>query len=701
MWWKEEASVGAFVALSNITAQPIQATVQVSDSESKPLGQHSTTVSPHGTKVVTVQELQSALGTNGGLRVTYTGAEEGLVVTGHLQDQSTGYSAAVPFFHTGPMAKEKSTSISFSQLGLMTGAADPMMSFPAGTEFTPFSVVRNISAETVSVRPNFWWMQSGKPESASLGWITLKPYQTVDLKVGPLLSKSGLDAFNGSVNLILDLRGKPHSLLMAGGSVDRSKTYVFQVLARSVEESLSKSMSYWGTGNGDDTMVTLWNPADEAQDFVFTIFFAGGHYDLPVHLEPRVTRIFNISEIIQNQIPDREGNVIPATIHEGSARIAGVESDRQHILIAVDAGTYNVRKATCSYYCIYCGGYLDGFIAMAPFGVANGGSFQMNVYAYWDGNNGQSATNLGPNGTWSSNKTTVATVSVGLVKGVAPGSVTITGFANEPYYWDDCGYDPMCYNSYENLGGSGGGTVTPTVTISCDLTDMAIGTFAGTGTCYTSDVTPTGGTFTWETGSTEISLSCTNSGCGNSVNYTATNPSKAEDDTTITVTYTYSGQAADDTSDPITIHQPTDLRTNSTTPKYTTATCTLPCLANPNTGTCTVKTGTSCSYAESITRRYYSVLDQFGNPFEEVNLSTAPAITESVNASKGSCGGNGVETGKTSGSPFYDDFGKCDSCCESGGPGCTSTASQTLFSNTINVRQESISVTCATATLTP
>ena len=47
-------------------------------------------------------------------------------------------------------------------------------------------------------------------------------------------------------------------------------------------------------------------PADEAQDFVFTVFFAGGHYLYPIHLEPRATSMSNMSELIENQLPDSE-----------------------------------------------------------------------------------------------------------------------------------------------------------------------------------------------------------------------------------------------------------------------------------------------------------------------------------------------------------------------------------------------------------
>jgi len=79
----------------------------------------------------------------------------------------------------------------------------------------------------------------------------------------------------------------------------------------------------WSTGNGGDTLVTLWNPADQAQDFVFTLFFSGGHHAFPVQMEGRVTRTFNVSEIVNSGISEAEGNGIPSSLDEGSAQLAG------------------------------------------------------------------------------------------------------------------------------------------------------------------------------------------------------------------------------------------------------------------------------------------------------------------------------------------------------------------------------------------
>jgi hypothetical protein len=69
---------------------------------------------------------------------------------------------------------------------------------------------------------------------------------------------------------------KPGELLMESGSVDQNDTYVFEVVPQAMGESMAKSLSYWITGKGDATMITIWNTADEAQAFVFTLYVSGG-----------------------------------------------------------------------------------------------------------------------------------------------------------------------------------------------------------------------------------------------------------------------------------------------------------------------------------------------------------------------------------------------------------------------------------------
>lgn len=553
MWWKQESNVTGFVALANLSSQPAQASVQVTDKQGKPLSEHNVTVSPHGMKMVALRELATLKDTQGGVRVVSSETTDNLVINGGLEDPAVGYSATLPFA-LEPVDPSKPAPINIAELGLMAGAADPMMLFPAGTTFTPYSVLRNVSDAPVSVTPTLWWMEGGAPHSARLPRINLLPYQTESLEVMSLLSVSGLKNFNGSFNLVFDGEARRGALVLASGSVDQTNTYVFEVVARGVTESAAKSLQYWSTGNGDDTMVAVWNPADEAQDFAFTLFFAGGHYVVPLHLEARATRTFNVSEIVQNQVPDAEGNIIPASVHEGTAKIAGSRAENEHILVGLDSGIYNVRKATCGVNCMECDGLTSMFVVDNPFAVAVSGTHQLISYGTYN-TGGQYEVG----GSWSSNQTSVATVGgSGLVTGVSPGSVTISVMATD----EPAGLGYICTAGdcpVHNFGGGGGGSV-------AKLTCTSSVTRAGTATCT---VTPSSGV--------TVSGWQFKDGSGNTVTTNSTSltwSGKMVASGTVSVTATASG-AATPLSASITVNNrtgfaftavnPTQLNTNSIT----------------------------------------------------------------------------------------------------------------------------------------
>jgi len=246
----------------------------------------------------------------------------------------------------------------------------------------------------------------------------------VKLDVPALLTSLGLVNFQGSFNLVFDTNGPKGALLVAGGSVDQRYTYVFEVRPRGIGESASKDLHYWSTANGDDTMVTVWNPADEAQDFVFALFYSGGHYFYPMRLDARATHTFNISEIVHSGLPDSEGNVIPVAIQSGKAEIGGPLGENQLVLVTMDSGIYNVRKATCGAPpCETCNGFMSVSIVDNPFVVAVGGTKQQVMRAQWNTGTYYDYTSQS---TWSSSNTSVATVNTGVVSGVGAGSVTVS-----------------------------------------------------------------------------------------------------------------------------------------------------------------------------------------------------------------------------------------------------------------------------------
>jgi hypothetical protein len=308
------------------------------------------------------------------VHITYDGPEDGLLLTGELEDSSVGFSARLPLYRA-PKYSAKEEPVTYAALGLMTGEADPMMRFPAGTTFTPYFVVRNIADHSTSFQAKVYWVENSASRSVSLPQVSLESGATMSLDLAGLISRSFTN-FNGNINVALDSQGRYGDLLMASGSVDQKNTYVFEAAPQAIAVSVAKGLSYWSTAKGDDTMVTMWNPADEAQDLLLTLFFSGGHYKYPIHVGPKATRSFNMSEIIEAQTPDAEGNIIPAVVHEGSAEIAGAEGATQPILAAIDFGIYNVQKATCYPTCIDCNGVVDDWIDANPFSVAVGGKIQ-------------------------------------------------------------------------------------------------------------------------------------------------------------------------------------------------------------------------------------------------------------------------------------------------------------------------------------
>lgn len=435
LWWKQESNVAGFVALTNVSSQPLNVSLQVSDSADNQIGTHAVTIPPHEMNTVDLKELQTALTTDGGISVSYQGSIDDLILTGGLGDPATGYSATIPF-QLIPQSGSSTASITYAELGLMTGAADPMMKFPAGKTFTPYTVVRNTSGAAVSITPVLHWMKEGSPHRAALPAISLAPYHSQNLSVPSMLA-SALGNFNGQVNLALQVEGPAGAVLIASGSVDQKSTYVFTVQPMGVVESESRSLSYWSTGRGNDTMVTLWNPADEAQNMIFKLTYTGGHYLFPVQLGPKSTHMFNISEIVNSGVPDAEGNVIPVLVNEGAAMVYGSLGENQRILVAMDSGVYNVQKATCQWYCINCNGETSAWASPDPFGVPTGSNTQVSFMAQYNTGVQYNQTSLA---TWSSSNTGIATVSGGLVRGVSPGSVQVnSNYLREVVAGQSCG----------------------------------------------------------------------------------------------------------------------------------------------------------------------------------------------------------------------------------------------------------------------
>jgi hypothetical protein len=92
-WWKHEKNVSAFLALANVSERVVNANVRTTDGQNTPLATYSLTISPHSTKMLTLNELLSTKSDVGGVYVSYDGPDHALAINGGLVDQAVGYSA--------------------------------------------------------------------------------------------------------------------------------------------------------------------------------------------------------------------------------------------------------------------------------------------------------------------------------------------------------------------------------------------------------------------------------------------------------------------------------------------------------------------------------------------------------------------------------------------------------------------------------
>ena len=297
---------------------------------------------------------------------------------------------------------------------------------------------------------------------------------------------------------------------------------------------------------------------------------------------------------------------------------------------------------------------------------------------------------------WSSTNTSVATVgaSTGVVTGQSPGSAQVG--AQFPPLVD------MTEQLCAEVGGlscpmavyapASSGSTTPTVSISGSAyVPMVTGGSSGpNSTTLAATGTPSGGTYSWTTSSSKVSLTNTSSA---TVTYTSVAASVNPGDVPITVTYTLNGQPGTSTVN-ITVSRPTSLSVVTDTTNSTGHTC----VGGTGTNTCSQSyfPGTG-SYTSYVRNRTYHIMDQFNDWISGYPMQ----IRESYSTPTGQCSQNATPvTGSGTGDTIPDCFYFCSATCQSGGS-CGVSSTQTAVVNGYTVATKSVTWTCSGVTVSP
>ena len=461
LWWKEDRGVSGFLALINVAPHPIDVQVQVLSEYGAFEGERTLHVQPNETRNLSL--LQDTGSSSGGIRVIYNGAEKDIALAGGLENAHEGYSAKIPFLTTSTGMQPSTVAV--SSVGLMFGTPDPMMKFPSGTQFGIYLALRNTSARPILLLPTLYYMQGLGVQKSALKTLTLAAGQARHWTPEELSKELDLPKLSGMINLTFSYNGGPSDVILANGSIDQTKNYVFEINMQAVGKSQAKELKAWDVSNGNDTMISLLNLGENDQDLSITFFFDAGKYRLPMHLNAGGSTMLNVSDIIAMQQPDSDGNKIPPGTLHGTAVLSGASGYPEWMKVGV--GVFNVSTATCGNTCPTCFGY--SAFQVLPYNSSTstasvGGTAIFQAWAFGQDNLWHNVSTSIPNNgvyvTWSSSNTNVATSQgQGNFTGVADGGFSAQSDATLLDEYADCpeGSHTPCPSS--PYFGSAGGTI--------------------------------------------------------------------------------------------------------------------------------------------------------------------------------------------------------------------------------------------------
>jgi hypothetical protein len=421
-WWLPTSAADGFVALSNVALVPRHAHVQFTDRVGAVLATKQVALPKHATVVLRLTDLLGNIqgkDSAGGILIRYSGAANSVQVYAGIEDESSGYSAAPYLFEMKTDAAQAIHSMVLNAPGVMLGKPGPAMHFPADTYFSPFSLLHNVSGRPLSVALSLTAsVPNASPATRTVDQITLLPDQTLQVDYSKYFSKDKplLDGFGA---LSVAYQGREGDLLFQAGSMDQSQSYVFEVTTTVQAQSASKTICYWSLEGDTDSMIAIWNWSSAAEDLVLTLYYSGGQYRIPIHLDGRQAYNLDLMDLVRSQVPDAKGNVIPSTITSGSALLASTQGEMASISVATSAAVYNVRNATCSPVCGTCNGAISVSPQPTPVGLIPSSTMQLQPQIRMN----TGGTEYLAGGAWSSSNTLISTVnSTGLAQGIAAGS---------------------------------------------------------------------------------------------------------------------------------------------------------------------------------------------------------------------------------------------------------------------------------------
>ncbi len=421
LWWLPGNHSQVSIAISNTTDSIQVASLDVEGIAPKQQGSKELILQPHQTLLIDpAQDLSdkpTVLMKAGGISITHSGAPGSLIARAMIENPSTGFSSAVQF--TDP---RKAKSSSLHGAGLRLGEV-------AGEEMTPIVVAHNISGGTAVLRGRIPYTKS----DGSRGVMPLRELQlrAGEVKAWEIREIKGLQRSEiKSAGLEMDYNTQPGSVIVSALSVSRSGNHVFQVpmLDVAVQKSSTGVYPFYMYGSSS-TVAYIKNTTGVEQKYVAHLNYEGGNYVMGVKtIAPGETVTIDIRALRDNQVADEEEQIIPLDVSHGQVRWTIIQSEGTDLLALIGRSEQvdEAKAMSSTYACQNCCGDFaeDVFITPSQVEMQVGQSVLLSAFELRSDCYGFTYP-VQQSASWSSNNSSVATVSGGQVTPVAGGETTI------------------------------------------------------------------------------------------------------------------------------------------------------------------------------------------------------------------------------------------------------------------------------------
>lgn len=331
-WWLSDESTDGTVVLCNSTGGNIVVSLFLSTDNGE-LPVKDVALAPHETKKLSLREMLAVVGlvnvSQGALTLRYTGGLRSLQPALLLANTKTGFSLLSAFNakHAQPSAQQPppATAWRFPDVIL---SPDATLGFDMKNPVTAYALLSNgtnsqISTQLEAVVDKSDETGAGQPvEPVSLPIDPLQPQETRLVDLSALARTNHISDTVSHFALTAIHDGVPGDLAITVFSVGENQNFVFRAEG-SVSAAPVVYSSYWDVGDELTALLAVQNASEDPVEAEATLYYQTNHgqgtYSLPpLELQGNGARLLNLKEAIVNDVPDKDGNVIPKNVTFGT-----------------------------------------------------------------------------------------------------------------------------------------------------------------------------------------------------------------------------------------------------------------------------------------------------------------------------------------------------------------------------------------------